>query len=224
MRACQAKNPETCKYHGYAVYEQKRNMQSPSWTTEESYDFLTMHGVNLLLLGTVKKWDSEQDYKASFYEVENELTGLFSGGGSGEEKIALIDKDLPFVVKFAGDPDYQNGADGLSSTFQEYAASRDGLNGHDVMARTELFWHKNGFPIIVQEKLTNLTRRVVTEIAEQLPWLPKSFHSYAQIGQDGSGKWRIYDLDAGTLMDFYPEETGQKVLDQVWDEFFQLKK
>jgi hypothetical protein len=224
MRACRAKNPETCKYHGYAFYERNRNNQSSSWNKQESYDFLTLHGVSLLPLGTVKKWDTSQDYEAAFHEVENEFTGLFSGGNSGEEKIALIDIELPFVVKFSGDPDYQNGADGLSSTFQEYAASRDGLNGNDVMAKTELFWHQNGFPILVQEKLTNLTRRVTTELAEQLPWLPKSFHSYAQIGQDSSGKWRIYDLDAGTLIDFYPKESGQQVLDKVWDEFFQLQK
>jgi hypothetical protein len=224
MRACRAKNPETCKYHGYAFHERNRNSQFSSWNKQELHDFLTLHGVSLLPLDTVKKWDPQRDYLQAFSEVNKEFTVAFSEGGGGNEKIVFSEENFPFVIKLAGDPDYQNQSDGLTSLFQEYAASRDGLNGNDVMAKTELFWHQNGFPIIVQEKLTNLTRRVTTELAEQLPWLPKSFHSYAQIGQDSASKWRIYDLDAGTLMDFYSEKLGQKVLDKVWDEFFQLQK
>lgn len=194
--------------------------ETGGWSALSLHDFLTHRNVRLLPADVEKTWDITQDYSAAFAEVTAELSQVFTTGGSGQEKVVFIDPDISFVVKLAGDPEYQNVSDGMNSLFQEYIASRDGVNSHDVMARTELFWHENGFPILVQEKLTNLTLKVDSVLSEEVPWLPEQFHFYAQIGQTSEGEWRIYDLDAGTLSDFYSEKEAQETINRKVASFF----
>lgn len=222
QRTCQAKDPATCRVHGYQVHTLKTTQQSsPVSTIEDLYIYLTFHGVHLKKHASGYNFNSSNDYQTMQTEVEAELSKVFTTGGSGQEKIMFTNPELPFVVKIPGNSEWQNPNNGLVSLFQEYTASRDGIDNNAVMAKTELFWHSNGFPITIQEKLSNLTNHITPDLAQQLPWLPESVHRYAQIGQTQDGSWCYYDIDADSFSTLHKnEKQGDKKLETIFKEFF----
>lgn len=170
-----------------------------------------------------RRWSTSDTYEERFAAVADELERAFPLGGGGQEKLMATSDGLPYVVKIAGDPAFQSWQDGMQSLFEEYHGSIRGLNGHRVVAESLLLWHSSGVPVLIQEKLTNLTNRVSPELAMQLPWLPQSWFSYAQIGQRPDGEWRIYDLDAGSSCDFYPQEAWDAVMAELAEEYYERR-
>lgn len=168
-----------------------------------------------------RRWSTAETYEEKFEAVAEELWRIFPLGGGGQEKLMATSDELPYVVKIAGDPAHQQWQNGVQSLFEEHHGSLRGLNGHRVVAESLLLWHTSGAPVLVQEKLTNLTKRVSDELAKQLPWLPEGWISYAQIGQRGNGDWRIYDIDAGSSCDFYPQEDWDRVMAELAEEYYE---
>ena len=168
-----------------------------------------------------RRWSTSESYEEKFEAIAAELWQTFPLGGGGQEKLMATAVDLPYVVKIAGDPVHQHWPDGMQSLFEEHSGSLRGLNGHRVVAESLLLWHSSGAPVLVQEKLTNLTNRVPDELAKQLSWLPESWSSYAQIGQRPDGEWRIYDLDAGSTCDFYSQEDWDEVMAKLAEEYYE---
>lgn len=160
-------------------------------------------------------WPMGASYETQFPLILKQLSEAFSTGGGGQEKLMSTDPELPYVVKIAGDPEYQHWENGMQSLFEEYRASHFGLNGYSVMAESHLLWHSSGAPVLVQEKLVNLTNRVPDKLLTELEWLPKGWRLYAQIGQTATGEWRVYDLDAGTTCGFYPGEQWDEVMNKL---------
>lgn len=153
-----------------------------------------------------QKWNSRWDYQERFNLAIRELSWRYPQGNSGREKCVLTKDALPYVVKLAGDPSSQSWRDGLQSLFEEDYASAQGLAGQPLMAKSSLYWHDAGLPVLVQEKLSDTTHRGTEETAGDLRWLPATWHSYAQVGRDHQGNWRIFDLDAGSSLDFLSED------------------
>jgi hypothetical protein len=167
-----------------------------------------------------QRWEIGSSYGLQFSSISKQLFEIFPTGGGGQEKLMSTTEQLPYVVKIAGDPEYQHWQNGMQSLFEEYQASRFSLNGYSVMAESHLLWHESGAPMLIQEKLVNLTNRVSEKLAEELEWLPKGWRSYAQIGQTATGEWRIYDLDAGTSCDFYPETQWDEVMNTLLESYY----
>lgn len=170
-----------------------------------------------------QRWPSEASYEETFELLSKELWLALPEGGGGQEKLMATSKNASYVVKVAGDPAHQAWRNGMQSLFEEYHGSLHGLNGHRVVAESLLLWHDSGAPVLVQEKLVNLTNRVPEELGSQLPWLPRSWYFYSQIGQRPDGEWRIYDLDAGASCDFYPEDRWDEVMAELAENYYERR-
>jgi len=170
-----------------------------------------------------QRWAAEASYEEPFELLSKELWLALPESGGGQEKLMATSKNIAYVVKVAGDPAHQAWQDGMQSLFEEYHGSRYGLNGHHVVAESLLLWHDSGAPVLVQEKLVNLTNKVSEELGSQLPWLPRSWYFYSQIGQRSDGEWRIYDLDAGSSYDFYPEDSWDGVMAELTENYYERR-